>query len=448
MDNIYKPKTYTGFSQLDWLFDSANELKNRKAYEALSQEQRNQVTQEYPKISPEVMMNSGYGSLYPSINISQLPQPPAPSLPEASGVNAMMLPQPPASQSPLRDLVDKINNNGMGTQLNTPQSQPLPLRTDTQLTDAQINSNPYKQGTSAYIINNLQQHGYNPQQIADYLAVDKKEQPQESPYMQMLKERLNTPVYERYASGQIRGLDSEATQKQQLEAAKILYDLEQSNKKQEQAGKLTPAEREKMQFEKELQEIKNLGTIEAEKAKMGSGGKALTVSELSTLKDSKNALSRLYSLLNTYAGKDKEGLFGTTGLVRRSLNNAAMGTLDPVSNQYNQDIGMLKRSIAKAYEGGRMSDQDRMYYDKTLFNPNVDQSSFTEALNKYKEFLQSDLQNTIQTYSTAGRNVSGFQNQTTNNSSGIVKYQLNGKTYNIPVEKEEEMIAEGGVKVE
>jgi hypothetical protein len=176
-------------------------------------------------------------------------------------------------------------------------------------------------------------------------------------------------------------------------------------------------------------------------------GKPLLASELNTLKDSQNALNRLNSLVNSYSDPDKKALFGTGGLIRRSFNSATFGTVDPESNQYNQDIGMLKRGIAKAYEGGRMSDQDRAYYDQVLFNPNASQNDFISALDKYSKFLDGDLQNTIESYSDAGRNVSGFSNtnnQNINNQSESQNQSIEEETTRRNKKTGETQIFRGG----
>lgn len=167
----------------------------------------------------------------------------------------------------------------------------------------------------------------------------------------------------------------------------------------------------KQENEIKMQELKNKGLVDVELAKGKGGGKPLLSSELEKIKGAQGSLSRMDALIKSYSGEDKNDLFGFGGLLARGVNTMAGGTLNPKANQYNQDIGMLKRAIAKAFEGGRMSDQDRAYYDMTLFNPNASQEDFINALKEYKKFLKSDLENTVQTYEDAGRDVSKFKSQ-------------------------------------
>lgn len=373
--------------------------------------------------------NWDYSNGIPTSSNVPLPNPPAPPV-ETTGINAVMQPVVPENNNPFSGV---INNANMGNieqaQMQSkrfPDLTPLPQNTGTELTDAQIAENPYKKNTTAYIIHNLQQHGYNPEQIANYLELEQKKN-LKSPSVEL--ESLLTNEYNDVSNRSSYNWNPQRA----YELATQLYELR--TKKPE--GSISALDKAKLDIENKkltgnTQEFgdwvvnldkgfainKVTGEMRgAPKSGANANGKPLTVSELSTLKDSQNALLRMKSLAETYSGKDKGALFGVGGLIERGINDKFSGTTSARANQYNQDIGMLKRGIAKAYEGGRMSDQDRVYYDKTLFNPNVSQQDFITALSKYEKFLESDYNNAIQVYSDAGRDVSGFTSENMDETS-------------------------------
>lgn len=214
-------------------------------------------------------------------------------------------------------------------------------------------------------------------------------------------------------------------------------------------------EQQKIDNEFKMQELKNQGLIEAAKAKGNGGGKTLPASQAKSISGLASVVSQLEGFEQRYSDPKLSGIFGISGRLSRFANSATQA--DPTLNQYNQDIGMLKRLIAKEIEGGRMSDQDRQYYDKTLFNPNATQESFSNALNYYKAQKESEYNQYLDTYQKAGYDMSGLMDtvgnaqQNIESASGIKKFELNGESYEIPSDDSEaiqEILAAGGKQLE
>lgn len=239
----------------------------------------------------------------------------------------------------------------------------------------------------------------------------------------------------------------------QFKAAQDLAALQQQEK-QASMG-LSAADKERALNEQKLQELKNQGLIETAKAKGNGGGKTLPASQAKSISGLASVVSQLDGFEQRYSDPKLAGIFGIGGRMSRFVNSVTQ--TDPILNQYKQDIGMLKRFISKEIEGGRMSDQDRQYYDETLFNPNATQESFINALNYYKAQKESEYNQYLDIYQKAGYDVSGLMDIVGNaqknieSASGIKKFELNGESYEIPSDDSEaiqEILAAGGKQLE
>jgi hypothetical protein len=240
----------------------------------------------------------------------------------------------------------------------------------------------------------------------------------ENPYKKFLTDQFKDMQSRNYATGWSGSTDeeNEARRKQLYDVVKQLGDIYTT----EQATKASK-ELKEMEFGKDIkvEETKAKAQVIAEEIKSNkSTGKPLLQSEIEKLRSLDVALNKLNSLSNEYQKEENKDLFGGYGALRRVFNDLTRGVFDAKGNLYNQNIGMLKKQIAKAHEGGRMSDKDWEIYNRMLFNPNASQEDFVEALMKYRTFLDDEVKYSLELYEDAGRDVSGFTNQSGQSTQG------------------------------
>lgn len=348
---------------------------------------------------------------------------------------AQSLPQPPKPKTDLQNTVDSANTGNFQQAIQSskamPDFTPLPKQITAEEIQRKYNNNdawtpeeqksldiysqtqrgaiesPYKEGSRAYIINNLMEHGYNPQQIASYLEIeDRGKQKQQEVTAESLLQ--NNPYY-----NHLRDLASYMNPKQE-EAIKELGNLygqaqqqaltlNNTERQRSLQGKVTESDLFKLQTEIELQKLKN----EAEVTK-GNTGKILNSTQLNDINSLSDSINSLNQIKNIYSQPDKANLFGMGGLAQRTWNDTAGLHSNAEINNFNQDVNIARQIIGKEIEKGRMSDSDRIFYQKTLFNPNATQTDFINALDRYVSEQKAKHNTRLQSFSNAGYDVSNF----------------------------------------
>lgn len=172
------------------------------------------------------------------------------------------------------------------------------------------------------------------------------------------------------------------------------------------------------------------------KEKEANKPKPLSDSQVKDLKGTTDFLTSLENIESRYSNDKYDSMFGIKGDIRR---NNPLSRYDAEASLFKQDVEILRQRYAKLLEGGRLSDSDRAFYQKALFNPNVSRSDFLEAVRRMKATLMQDYNNALSLYSKQGKDIAGFeltptqqvqtqtQAQTTTNADAIVnKLKQNG----------------------
>lgn len=143
-------------------------------------------------------------------------------------------------------------------------------------------------------------------------------------------------------------------------------------------------------------------------------GKPLSDSQVNTITQFDNALADTENIITKYKNPKYDGLFGVGGAIRR---NPVTSTFDPLATELKQDIDLLRKTIAKAKEGGRLTDQDQRYYEKALFNPNLTRKQFIALAQKFYDSQQRQRNITLRNYGLQGKNTRNFEQN--NNPLGL-----------------------------
>ena len=134
--------------------------------------------------------------------------------------------------------------------------------------------------------------------------------------------------------------------------------------------------------------------------------KPLSDSQVKDLKGTTDYLTALENIETIYNNPKHDSMFGIKGDIRR---NNPLSRYDAEASLFNQDVGILRQRYAKLLEGGRLSDSDRAFYQKALFNPNVSRADFLEAVRRLKQTLQQDYNNALSMYAKQGKDIAGFE---------------------------------------
>ena len=144
-------------------------------------------------------------------------------------------------------------------------------------------------------------------------------------------------------------------------------------------------------------------------------------SQVKDLKGTTDFINSLNNISTRYSDPKYDKMFGLKGDIRR---NNPFSRYDAEASLFKQDVEILRQRYAKLLEGGRLSDSDRAFYQKALFNPNVSRKDFLEAVRRMRATLEQDYENALNMYEKQGKDVSDFrmysQPQRANNT-GITK---------------------------
>lgn len=133
--------------------------------------------------------------------------------------------------------------------------------------------------------------------------------------------------------------------------------------------------------------------------------KPLSDSQVKDLKGTTEFINSLDNIIGRYSDAKYDSLFGIKGDIRR---NNPFSRYDAGASLFKQDVEILRQRYAKLLEGGRLSDSDRAFYQKALFNPNTSRKDFLEAARRMKATLQQDYKNSLSMYAKQGKDISEF----------------------------------------
>jgi hypothetical protein len=158
-----------------------------------------------------------------------------------------------------------------------------------------------------------------------------------------------------------------------------------------------------------------LAADERKAAYEAAAGKPLSDSQVNELTKIDVAQDDMRRIINKYSDPAKNNLFGVKGYVRR---NPITSGFDPGVSELKQDVDLFRKTVAKAKEGGRLTDQDQRYYEKALLNPNLTRNKFLELAKDYYSNQERQRNITLDNYAKQGRNVNNFRQTTTTNNGG------------------------------
>ena len=110
----------------------------------------------------------------------------------------------------------------------------------------------------------------------------------------------------------------------------------------------------------------------------------LSDSQIKDLTSSQQTLTQLDNIINKYSNQEYDDVFGLLGSAKR---NPLTSSYSPKVSELRQDVDLFRKSIAKAVEGGKITDADQKYYDKALLNPNLTRTEFINLAKKYRQTL-------------------------------------------------------------
>ena len=157
---------------------------------------------------------------------------------------------------------------------------------------------------------------------------------------------------------------------------------------------------------------------------MGGGGKPLSDTQVKDIKLMNDTSSELGNIIKTYSDPKYNAGFGMGGAIRRV---SPTNKFDPLATKMRQDIDLFRKSVAKAKEGGRLTDQDQKYYDKAVLNPNLSREQFISLANELKTRLDAQRDSALDMYELQGKNVGAFRNYF-NNGGVLNNPQSAGQT--------------------
>ena len=114
-------------------------------------------------------------------------------------------------------------------------------------------------------------------------------------------------------------------------------------------------------------------------------GKPLSDSQVKELKSTSDFVNSLDNIISRYSDAKYDNMFGIKGDIRR---NNPLSRYDAEASLFKQDVEILRQRYAKLLEGGRLSDSDRAFYQKALFNPNVSRADFLEAVRRIQQLFK------------------------------------------------------------
>lgn len=145
-------------------------------------------------------------------------------------------------------------------------------------------------------------------------------------------------------------------------------------------------------------------------------GKPLSDSQVNDVTAIDNAIADTDRIIQTYSDPKYKSYFGLSGYAKR---NPITSKFDPIASKMSQDIDLFRKTVAKAKEGGRLTDQDQKYYEKALANPNLTQTEFVQLMREYQQTQNKQRQILLGNYAKQGKNVSNFLTEENNDPLGL-----------------------------
>ena len=197
-------------------------------------------------------------------------------------------------------------------------------------------------------------------------------------------DKLNLGIY-----GIMNGIDTEAMREDRFNRQMAMQNEQfyQSlgQRAAENAAKIQ-ADREALQRQMEQKDIDNyiaLEKLDIDRKKADNPPrKPLSDTQTKELSDMEKSINHLSSLYDKYLTADNS-LFGQQGALRANLAKDHPILYAPHDNEITlarQDLELLRQKYAKALEGGRMSDQDRAFYQNVLVSQSLTKENFLKAL--------------------------------------------------------------------
>ena len=143
-------------------------------------------------------------------------------------------------------------------------------------------------------------------------------------------------------------------------------------------------------------------------------GKPLSDTQVKNVKDLADSLNEVNEIIAKYSNSKYDAGFGVVGAVRR---NPLTSKFDPLASEMRQDIDLFRKTVARAKEGGRLTDQDQKYYEKAVLNPNLTRADFLSLANEFKNKMERQYDTALDMYELQGKNVNNFRNYYENNQT-------------------------------
>lgn len=143
-------------------------------------------------------------------------------------------------------------------------------------------------------------------------------------------------------------------------------------------------------------------------------GKPLSDTQVKNVKDLADSLNEANEIIAKYSNSKYDAGFGVVGAVRR---NPLTSKFDPLASEMRQDIDLFRKTVARAKEGGRLTDQDQKYYEKAVLNPNLTRADFLSLANEFKNKMERQYDTALDMYELQGKNVNNFRNYYENNQT-------------------------------
>jgi len=149
----------------------------------------------------------------------------------------------------------------------------------------------------------------------------------------------------------------------------------------------------------------------------------LSDSQVNTISQMDSAIEDMNRIIKTYSSPQYNSYFGASGFIKR---NPITGRFDPIVSQMSQDIDLMRKTVAKAKEGGRLTDQDQKYYEKALMNPNLTQDKFIQLAKRFQDTQIKQRDIVLKNYAKAGKDITNFVRED-NGYQSVGKYKVRVK---------------------
>ena len=171
---------------------------------------------------------------------------------------------------------------------------------------------------------------------------------------------------------------------------------------------------------------KNIGLKEKELEQKGNNVKPLADTQVKDLKNLADALNDADGIIAKYSDSKYDAGFGISGAVRR---NPLTSKFDPLATEMRQDIDLFRKTVARAKEGGRLTDQDQKYYEKAVLNPNLSREDFLSLAREFKNKIEQQRDTALDMYELQGKNVNNFRDyyqreRKGNTTQNGIKYEV------------------------